>query len=302
MSNVEEDFEDEGQEQARPQKSAAQEQDEAYARTIGWIAEEDWDEERAAKEGTRKPYRFMTAREYIDKTESSMPMMRDRLRHQEGMIRDISSKLDDALNVLVEQRNGNKLAVARAFKRGKEVAAQEMQDAVAEGDLDKHKKAKDTYDKLVAKEAEVAEATKIEQPQRRETREEEPEQPPLDPTTDAWVKENASWFYDPTLNQLMIIEHTDLRARKPGQGMRASLEEAAENLRRRYPEKFGQNTRRASKGAVMPSSGAQPRGGARSFESIPKEDQDAYYRQAKQLKARGVDFTKQEYMDEYAFS
>jgi hypothetical protein len=308
MSNIEEEFdeneerqEDQGDAPKKRELSPDEAQEEAYARSLGWVPEEEWDAVRAERSGLRKPVRFMSAREFIDRTESSMPMMRDRLRHQEGMLRDMSGKLDDALNVLVEQRNMNKQAVARAFQRGLEQAAQDMTDAVAEGDMEKHKAAKDTYDKLTAKRAAVADVLE-EKP--REQRREQPqrEEVQLDPVTDAWVQENKSWFYDPSLNQLMIIEHADLRARKPKQEMRASLEEAAANLRRRYPERFGHNPRRDAPGSVLPSSGAKPRTGGHTFDTIPQEDRDAFFRQQRQLKARGVDFTKEEFMAEYAFS
>ena len=49
---------------------------EVRARNMGWVPEAEWDEERATREGKRKPKVFKTATEYVADNEASLPMLR----------------------------------------------------------------------------------------------------------------------------------------------------------------------------------------------------------------------------------
>jgi hypothetical protein len=273
-------------------------EEKAHARTLGWKTEADWDDARAEAEGRVKPLNWMTAREFIAKTENSAPMMRERLRAQGKMIEDLNSKITDLHNMGMEQRRLTKASVADAWRRGRADAQAEMDEAAVEGDMDKYNAAKEQVKAYDDQAGAVLESTR--EPPKKEPPKPEDEPPESDPTTDRWVGENEWFTSSSKLNNAMLYEHADIRKKYPNFTILQQLEAAKKIVMRRYPEDFGNNARRDAPGAVLPSGGDPPqRRGA--FAELPQEAKDAYHRHAKMFKLRGVDYTQKEYMEEYGY-
>ena len=66
------------------------------------------------------------------------------------------------------------------------------------------------------------------------------------------------------------------------------------------PEKFNINPRRDAPSAVSQPSGARQNDGSKSFDSIPRADQEAYEKHRKMMESKGVKYTKAEFMADYA--
>jgi hypothetical protein len=271
-------------------------EEKAYAKRLGWVAESEWDEDRAEKAGIRKPARFKTAREFIADTQDNMPFLRDRLQKQDRQIQDMSSQLKDVHEVVISQKKMTEQAVKRARQQGIEEAEQRMRDAVASGEVDDYDKAKEDRDALLK--APVPEEPK---PQLRRE-----EQPAADPDAVRWVAANPWFNEDHVLQNAMMSEEIVTKQKNPGLDLHSVLEKAAAMVKRRYPERFGINPRREAPSTVSPSSGA--RQGKSAFDAIPESDKREYEKQRLMFaKMTGPDgkpiaYTKEEFMREYALA
>lgn len=284
--NTEKDLADDG---GAP--NAEQLAKEKRARDLGWVDESDWDDERAEREGRRKPSKFISADEFIERTEGNLPIMRDQMRRMEARLADADGKLNDMHGILSTQRDMSRKAVERAYARGVEAAEAKMREAVVEGDTDKFDAAKEELANLTAH-APVAEA-----PQQREQPKVE-----VDPVTQSWVAQNP-WFnenYD--ANRAMISEHARIKKANPELPLWEQFEKAKRITMKRYPEAFNINPRREAPGMVDAPSGARQNNGKPSFDSLPQADRDAYERQRKMFESRKppVKYSKEEFMADYA--
>lgn len=265
---------------------------EKRARDLGWVPESDWDDERAEREGRRKPSKFITADEFIERTEGNLPIMRDQMRRMEAKLADADGKLNDMHGILSTQREMSRKAVERAYARGVEAAEAKMREAVVEGDTDKYDAAKEELAKL-AEHAPVAEEPK---------RPEQPAKVEIDPVTTSWVAQNPWFQADADANRAMISEHSKIKKANPDLPLWEQFEKAKRIVMKRYPEAFNINPRREAPASVDTPSGARQNGGKASFDSIPKADQDAYERQRKMFEGRKPPekYTKEEFMRDYA--
>ena len=262
----------------------------AEAKALGYVAEEDWDDDRAEKEGRRKPAHFITAREFIERTKNSLPILRERLQHMEIVNTELMGKVSDMHSVVMSQREMTKAAVARSYEAGKLAQEALMREAVVEGDPEKYDAAKARAEEIAAAGAEVIrEQQKPEDPRNK-----------VDPVTKSWVDQNRWFENDQTLNTAMIREHTIVRKENPEMDNWASLELAKRKLMKRFPEEFNINPRREGAASVTAPSGLNGNATRSNFDSLPQEDRDAYERHRKMMALRKVQYTKEEFMREYA--
>lgn len=77
---------------------------EARARRMGWRPPDEWSE--AGTKGKRRPSRFLTAEEYLDKCENDLPVLRERNRFLDGELAGSfarNAELDDLVIILHER-------------------------------------------------------------------------------------------------------------------------------------------------------------------------------------------------------
>ena len=271
-------------------------EEQAYARRLGWVPESEWDDARAEKEGRRKPAQFVSARDYIGRTQDNLPLMRERLQKQDRQIQDLTGKIAEVHGVVIGQRNMTIEAVKRARLQGIAEAEARMRDAVESGELPAFDKAKEDRDALLKTPEPAA-------PKPKE-REQEREAPPKNPEAERWVAANQWFNEDRDLQNVMITEELIVKRKNPELDTFAVLEKAKANVQKRYPELFGINPRRAAPGSVSPPSGA--RQGRTGFDGLPQADKDEYERQRIMFsKIIGRDgkptpYTKEEFMSQYA--
>ena len=92
MANEEDVIEnEEGTEQDQGNQPDPQDAEyERQARAQGWVPEDEWDDDRAEREGKRKPYKFLTPKEYLAKIDNSAPILRERLRRMGLSAKDLN--------------------------------------------------------------------------------------------------------------------------------------------------------------------------------------------------------------------
>lgn len=280
---------------------------EKTARRLGWRPESEWDDTR----GTRRPPKFLSAEEYIAKVENDVPVLRERLRHQDQQIgaldtkvTDLSGKLGEStalIKTLVEQ---NKSVGKRAYEKAKRDLAAEKLAAVSAADTEAYAAAEareQALEEEFGEAEEVKPATKVETPAAATT---EP-----DPITKAWIAENAWFSQDRVLNEYAKEVNREIwaEAQRETGGDPDRMEALIETKKRvaaRFPEKFGINPRRRGAGAVSEPRGEAPRrkkAGERTFDDVPEEAQKVYERLRVQFANRGEKYTKEEYVADYQF-
>lgn len=289
---------------------------EARARAQGWVPEDEWDADRAEREGRRRPKQFVTAREYLNRADSSMPLLRDQVRKLTDQVVEQKQLLTNMTDFISQQRAANEKAVAAAFERGIATAREEQRKAVEEGDLEAFDKAQKKIDTLEQqreqRRREVEQAQQQEQPQQQDTQQRPQTQPQPNPAIKAWIAQNPWFETDVVLHRAARDEDDILLAEQPDLPIADRLDEVKARVQRRYPERFpgarqpkpGQQ-RRIGPASVATPSGARP--GVRSggsvetqFAALPAEAKASYERYRQQFKAAsGVDYTKEEYLKDY---
>lgn len=276
---------------------------EARARAQGWVPADEWDDAKAEREGRRRPRSFVTAREWVNNAENSMPLMRKTLRELSDKVTSQNRLLEDTHSFIREQRTASEQARLRAYERGKAEAKAEMRKAAEEGDIAAHDKAQGRYEAIL--EAERAPAPAVVQRPR------EPEAPRPNPETQQWVRDNPWFQADDRLKAAMIAEDSALVASRPDMDEYERLEMAASAVKRRYADVFDQMNGgpRAAARTVRPAAVSTPSGvrGNNSstsvearFARLPAEAKAAYDNYAKMFKTHnGTEYSKADYLKDY---
>ena len=302
MSNVEDEFLDENEQQEQEGQLDDGDEVEQRARKQGWRPESEWDEARAEREGRRKPAKFFTAKEFLDRNETNMPILRERLRKTEDRLELADRDVKELKVMVMEQRKMGKEAAARAHAEGRSELEAELRNAFSSGDLDKH-------DEIIKKigELDKAERETILEDAKRETQtvEVDPKVRAATETTKTWVAKNA-WFTDikkAHLNAAMIHEHNLVKNREPDMEEWEGLEEAKRIVMQRYPEEFGQRGPRSRLSTVETPSNRGAGSGANSvearFQALPKADRDVFLNHQAKFKKQNVEYTKAEFLADY---
>lgn len=309
---------------------------EERARRQGWVPEEEWDDERAEREGRRKPAKFKTAREYLETIENSLPVARRQNRDQDAQIRDLTRRLADSeaargedskrlkeVGDLVEalhkeSRESNK----RAYEAGLAAAKQRKREALAENDMAAYDEANEAIRELEAKnpdkeggersdgknegrrqeERQPAKRPGAETDEERQTRL-DAVRASLSPVARRWLDDNP-WFEDPAkdhLNSYMRNQWSRLRREDPDADEAEILADAKAAVIRKFPEEFdGGNPRRRGNDTVGESRGASRRGdNDRSFASLPASSKDTFEGLKKFFESRGEKYTQADHARDY---
>lgn len=261
---------------------------EARARRMGWLPEDEWDDERAEKQGRRKPAKFITAREYIENAENSLPMLRSHLRNMDAKLNEANKQTAEVYSILQEQRQLSVAAIERARKEEREKLLKEREEAFDAGD-------KKTFQEVEAKieELDANNAPAADKPGQQQQR--------SDPPEVAEFRRKNPWFTtDARLTNNLIEEFEEVKTEKPDLSFGEKMEEAKRRLMKRFPEKFGINPRReAARTSVhTPTGGRDDNSVETRFARLSTEEKSAWERVRKMVESRGGKITKGDWMKE----
>lgn len=283
---------------------------EQRARAQGWRPEEEWDEERAKREGRKKPTKFYTAKEFLDRVAGNIPMLNERLRRLEAENRKLETNQKEFSSLIEDQRKAHREALERVRANTRKEVEEELQKAAVEGDMDAHKaavakmKTLEEEDRKAAVEAAKAEAKPAA---------EDPAASVHDgphPDMVAWVDRNKAWFSDKSrvfLNAYMVAAHSKVVAGNPDLSVTEALDRAKRQVMTRFPEEFGGAApRRAGSPGVDGNALGNSRGGTgqtveERFNALPRDARDAYERARVRMASLKppAKFTKEQYLVEY---
>lgn len=270
--------------QGADDENAAGESAEARARAMGWVPEEEWDEDRAERAGRRKPTKFLTPEEFISRVESEVPVLRERNRHLTTEVQGLTKKINEMLDVFSEDKRMQREALARAREDERKKWEAKMDQSAAEADVDGYQEAK-------AKVAEFSSDPEKPAEQKPDGR---------NPEIENWIAGTPWWNKDGVMTAFMTEEFGRVQANHPGISISDALAAAEKETRNKFPERFGERPRQPARQPLNPT-GERPAATdvERRFRSLPAEDQAAYEKQRKMFEGRGVKFTKKEFVADY---
>jgi hypothetical protein len=218
------------------------------ARRMGWVPKDEFRGDET---------RWVDAAAFVERGDNELPILRERNRKLDGKIAQLETTIRDFA------------------KYHEKTAEREHKRALKEVEL-RHKEAVSVGDVKAATEAahEMAEI-KADAPKAGDTKK------VVEPEVTAWLADN-SWFNaDKKLNAFATELHGEILRDKPGLSLAENLEEVTKEVRRRFPEKFG-NPRRNDPPAVEGAGGGGARKRSKTYADLPPEARAACDRFVKQ--------------------
>lgn len=201
------------------------------------------------------PEKWVDAGEFVKRGEESLPILRERLRKADATIADLSK-------TAAEFKKMSDTAFDRAYTKAKRDLESEIEEKAKAGD--------GAGAKAAAKELAELETEKKEREVKNEA----------DPVFDAWQAQN-DWYKDHELQ--VEAEAIAFKLRKRGEKSEgtAFLDRVKDEMKKQFPEKFG-NPRRQAASGVERSAGGGEGGGKKGWDQLPAEAKEAGARYIKQ--------------------
>lgn len=242
--DVDVDTEDEPGEEAPETSSKDME---AKARDMGWRPKEDFKGDPSA---------WRDAPEYVRRGEEILPVVRSRLEKSEARNAELADKLErankDFAGKFKRLEHMSEVALTKQAEQLKSQYAARKEAAVQAGDLDEYRRADKEEDDALG---DLAEKTKppVEASQDGAF----DALPPATRTTiKGWVDDNTWFTTDKEMNALASAHHEKLLTEKPGMTLTQNLTAVRDYVKRKFPEKFGEEE--------APARGSRVEGGGRS--------------------------------------
>lgn len=275
---------------------------EKRARRMGWTPEEEWDDSTM----DRRPRKFLSADEYIEKVESDVPILRERNRYLNGVAEKLEKQLTDAtstikstndrvaeLGELVESLHTQNIEVGRrAYEQAKRDLDGVMDRAAEEADTEAYHAAKKRL-------GEIEQYKPVEKPPKQEKKPDpvpDPQQQQPDPEAVAWVGKNQDIWNDRAMNATATAYHADNLSK--GMSQSESLAKLRDQVKSEFPHKFV-NERRNDPPAVSSTSPPKRNASKETFDSIPADAKQTYERLKKFYEAKGKKYTPEQYAKSY---
>lgn len=207
----------------------------ALAREMGWKPESEW-------RGDPPKSGHLSATEFVRRGEKILPIVNARARKAESRVAELEARLDrqeheHAKNLARIERastaalEAQRLQITSQYSRVKEAA-------VEVGDKEAYQRAnKDEHEALKAIDERLKDDDGGDKSRKDEEKRELPRE--VKAVIDEWIGEN-SWFNaDEEMNAVANSRHMKLLKEKPGLSLKENLSEVREYVKKRFPEKFG---------------------------------------------------------------
>lgn len=267
----------EGSDAPQPQTPAApiSYEAETEARGMGWVPETEW---RGSKDAWRP------ADEFVKRGKEVLPIVRSQLDREKRKVADLEAKID-TLPGEIEAKYAARFA---RLEKMNAVALQKQADQIYQSFEDKKRQAVESADQAAYDKAAEGQRKALVDLQSGydEPAEEPPQRQPVQPQRAAqmpqevsdWIGQNSSWFNrDTVLTATASAIHAQLLKDAPGMPLDQNLRKVGDELRKRFPEKFGIEPQRQAHSPAVEGGGRQPAatGRARGWGELPPEAKQA---------------------------
>ena len=250
------------------------------ARSMGWVPEEEW------KGDTSK---WRPAEEFVERGNMILPIVKKRLTEE---LSEVKKSLDTALKIRDAELQKIKDSV---YKQAQKEFDQKLKDlkkreieAVSEGDTKEWQKIQD--------EKESIEKAKVEPPKELPTETETP-------AFKTW-KEDNDWYEKDDAATMIAMGYASKLTSQMNDGKLERLPEdefytkITEFVKSELPHKF-ENPNRKQPSLAEGSGHAAPSGGGKTWADVPASAKTVFNRQAKDMKSRGIELNKDEWVKTY---
>lgn len=234
------------------------------ARRMGW---------RPKDEYSGAPSRWVDFREFVERGDNELPILRERFRKLDERLAGTDAKLAEAdkrvkesAEVLIELRDMSRIAEQRGYERATHELRQRELRAVAEADTAEFERIARERDALIQSRPPVAPAA----PARTEAPPAPTNMPPINPVIETWVQANPWFRTDPVLNAYAMDVDRDVERSHYDWPMEDKLAEVKRRVVMKFPEKFD-NPRRTAPAAVSTSSAPAPKTKGKTVKDLPPE-------------------------------
>lgn len=261
------------------------------ARRMGWRPKEQY---------SGDPARWVDFREFVDRGDNELPILRERFRKldtrlgsTESELRETKERLKESTEVLVELRDMSRTAEQRGYMQAVHELRQRELKAVAEADTEAFVQ--------IAAEKEALERTRPAPPPAAPPRQEAAPPPPpppqgaMNPEIQQWVEANKWFSTDPVLNAYAMAEDRDVELTHPDWPMRDKLAEVKRRTVAKFPERFDNPRRQAAPSVATSSAPITPRPKGKTVKDLPPDAKVALER----FKRTIPGFKEEEYLRMY---
>lgn len=239
---------------------------EARARAMGWVPR---DEYRGPAENWRD------ADEFIRRGEEELPVLRERNRTMADKLTQIENRVQQQERQFQQRLESLDRMHAMSLQRQREqiIGSYEAakRQAVELGDMDR-------YDQLNRDQWQAVgqfdqQTQEVYQPPRQEQQQQGGMSPADQQVYQEFVSQNQWFESDPVLNLAMQEAHVRLLQEAPGMSFRENLQRATQEVRQRYPAKFGIQRSAMNGGPAVEGGGRVAGAGAprKGSASLPPE-------------------------------
>jgi hypothetical protein len=247
---------------------------ERRARNVGWVPKDEF---------RGDPNKHVSAEEFLQRSDSLMPLMRrdnDKLHKRVNDLEGILKETRDAQKELLEFTSK---AEQRAYDKAKAELQAKAEAAAANADQAGVRQAMHEMDSLTQPFKPTAPP---------------PPKPNADPVIQDWIAREHWYRTSEALKGYAIEEFGEIERNHPGMTVEDMLAETKKRTMERFPEKFGINRNRerpASVATPTGGNGAAPKRNEHGFANLPQAAKDSFKRWKKQI----PDLTEEEFASNY---
>jgi hypothetical protein len=277
---------DTGAAAAQPQEAdPAAQAEEAFARRLGW---------RPKEEFPGPTDKWVDAKSFVDKTMSKESLLRSQLRRQDEKIQTLEKHLERVLGATDEILDRSRGAEQRGFEYARDTLRAKMREAVANADTAAYERHEQELQQLEQMRPKGG-TKKPDEADGKPGASRQPQQE-MDPVTKQWMRENP-WVESKKFFNIALGIEQDLLETRPDLSMRERLDEVTAEVKRRFPEKFGNPARSAPPATARPGPQAA-RTPVKKTRTVADLDDNAKAALAK-LKRMNPALTDEDYLKSY---
>lgn len=263
---------------------------ERRARALGWAPLEEW---------RGDPKRWRPADEYLDRAYANRPIFEERIDKIDGELTGVKKQLSEATDVLRDMNERSRAAFEKGYNKAKQEIEARRRTAVEQGDTDAFDAADKELQDLEEQKPPAAPAKKPDGEGGGEGEGEDggsgrQQERQVDPYLQQWVDRNSWYNEDPELQSVAAAMERVVIQKMPN--LKERLDYIEGEIKKRYPEKFENQNRRAPSSVGRGSgSGSRGRGKGKSLEDLPSEAKKAY----RKLKSTIPGYKVEDYIRDY---
>lgn len=232
------------------------------AKQIGWKAPSDW-------KGSPPKGKFLKAKEYLERAETVIPIMRSENSKLKGELNDAKAELkaykEETSKTVANMSRMTKVALDRQRTQLEDKYSAAIDAATEVGDKEQVRKLRADERKDLREFDEAAEEAKPSKEEVAKANEKVNDALPKDvqAAISTWLVQNEWYHKDPEMQAVANLREGKIMKDKPGLSTEDRLEEVRKYIVKRFPEEFAEDEPDEQEVEDKPARGSRVEGGSR---------------------------------------